>query len=68
MIKESMQVTQYTHEYRRSEHCQNFIDANGVERKGNCSHIAQYELPHCSRCGHNAQHSQHQISDPTIKE
>lgn len=59
-------MTQYTHPYKRSQICGNFIDANGVEHNGNCQHLMQYDLPHCELCGQPANHSIHEQPEARV--
>jgi hypothetical protein len=58
-------MTQYTHTYIRSEACNNFLDANGVQRHGTCQHTESYYLPHCAACGHPKDHSIHKEPQQT---
>lgn len=53
-------MTQYTHQYERGQ-CNNYVDANGVVVSGPCSHVKQFELPHCNVCQREASHSVHQV-------
>ena len=59
-------MTQYTHRYVRGQ-CNNYIDANGVVVSGPCSHVKQYQLPHCAQCQRPADHSVHQVEIGSVQ-
>ena len=56
-------MTQYTHDYKPAWHCNNHIAANGVVKAGRCSHVKQFQEPHCERCGKEKTSSVHQTEE-----